>query len=329
MFGTEPPPSGAELGAAGAMSGAAGTITIDDLVGDRRRIVKDRRMHRLVQMAAMASIVISALIVISLLWEAVNFFVRLDSLSQLWELGWFPRRGMYDIKTLLTSTLITTSIAVAFAAPLGLATAIYLSEYARPRARAVIKPALEVLAGVPSVVIGFFALTFITPELVKRVAPGAAQFNLLAAGLGVGILIIPLIASISEDAMQAVPDSLRQAAYGIGARKISVSTQVIVPAAISGIVAAFIVAVSRAIGETLVVTIAAGGSGGNIFNADPLQPGLTMTAAMASIAGGTDAVVGEDATFQSLFFVGLLLFIITLGLNMTANRYVRRVRQQY
>lgn len=309
--------------------GASTEITIDDLTGDRRRLAKDRRMNSFTRVAAFASIVISALIVVSLIFEAINFFVKLDSFSQLWDLGWFPRRGMYDIKTLLTATLITTAIAVTFAAPLGLGAAIYLSEYAKPGIRAVVKPILEVLAGIPSVVIGFFALTFITPEFVKRVAPGAAQFNLLAAGIGVGILIIPLIASISEDAMQAVPDSLRQAAYGIGARKLAVSTQIIVPAAVSGIVAAFIVAVSRAIGETLVVTIAAGGSGGNIFNADPLQPGLTMTAAMASIAGGTDAVVGEDATFQSLFFVGLLLFLITLGLNILANRFVRRVRQSY
>ena len=152
---------------------------------------------------------------------------------------------------------------------------------------------------------------------------------MMAAGIGVGILIIPLIASISEDAMRSVPDALREASYGMGARKVTTTVRVVVPAAISGLVAAMIIAISRAIGETMVVFIAAGRSGGALFETDPFQPGLTMTAGMATVAAGTDNVVGEGLTFQSLFFVGIVLFAITLGLNLFADRFVRRVRQKY
>jgi phosphate transport system permease protein len=178
-------------------------------------------------------------------------------------------------------------------------------------------------------VLGFFALTWISPQLVQRASDGATLFNLAAAGIGVGILTVPLVASISEDAMRAVPLALREASAGMGARKITTTVKVVVPAAVSGLVAAFIVAVSRAIGETMVVAIAAGATGGSVFSYDPFAPGQTMTAAMAAQAAGTDAVRGAELTFQSLFFVGLLLFLITLGLNLVADRYVRRVRQKY
>jgi phosphate transport system permease protein len=179
------------------------------------------------------------------------------------------------------------------------------------------------------VVLGFFALTWISPEIVQRLNDGASLFNLAAAGIGVGILTVPLVASISEDAMRAVPLALREASAGMGARKITTTVTVVVPAAVSGLVAAFIVAVSRAIGETMVVAIAAGATGGSTFTHDIFGPGQTMTAAMAAQAAGTDAVRGQALTFQSLFFVGLLLFLITLGLNLVADRYVRRVRQAY
>jgi phosphate transport system permease protein len=218
---------------------------------------------------------------------------------------------------------------MAVAAPLGLGAAIYLSEYARPRVRRVLKPALEILAGVPSVVLGFFALTFISPELIQRSFDGATQSNLLAAGIGVGVLTIPLVASIAEDAMRSVPESLREASYGMGARKVTTSVRVVIPAAVSGLVAAFIVAVSRAIGETMVVFIAAGATGGSLFTVNVLEQGQTMTAAMAAVASGTDQVRGAGLTFQSLFFVGLLLFVVTLVLNLLADRFVRRVRQRY
>jgi phosphate transport system permease protein len=225
--------------------------------------------------------------------------------------------------------LIVTVVAMVIAMPVGLGAAIYLSEYARPRVRRVLKPILEILAGIPSVVLGFFALSFISPEIVQRLFSGAKLSNLLAAGIGVGILTIPLVASVSEDAMRAVPQALREGAYGMGARKMAVSTKVVVPAAISGLVAAFILAVSRAIGETMVVLIAAGSGGSAKFTANPLDSGITMTAAMATQARGTDAVRGSGLAFQSLFFVGLLLFVITLGLNLIAGRVVRRVRQVY
>ena len=201
---------------------------------------------------------------------------------------------MFDIATLLIGTVIITVIAMAFAAPIGLLSAIYLSEYASPRTRAVIKPVLEVLASIPSVVLGFFALTFINPPIVQQLVHQATVFNMLAAGLGVGVLIIPLIASISEDALRAVPRSLREASYGLGARKVTDSLRVVVPAAVSGIVAALIIGVSRAIGETMVVAIAAGGTGGSLRTFDPLGPGQTITGAIASLATGSDQSQAGD-----------------------------------
>jgi phosphate transport system permease protein len=296
------------------------------LSGRRRR--QERFAHGAFFVAASLSIVISALIVWSLAAETWTFVSEVDP-SALWTDGWFPRRGMYDVKTLVVGSLLVTGVAIAVAAPLGLGAAIYLSEYAKPRVRMVLKPVLEVLAGIPSVVLGFFALTFISPELVQQFFTGATQFNILAAGIAVGLLTIPLVASISEDAMRSVPDALREASYGVGARKITTTVQVVIPAAVSGLVAAFIVAISRAIGETMVVFIAAGATGGALFTYDMLGPGQTMTAAIASQAAGTDQVVGEGLTFQSLFFVGSLLFLVTLTLNIFADRFVRRVRQKY
>lgn len=278
--------------------------------------------------AAFFSIIVSGMIVWSLAAETWTFVSQVDY-STLWTDGWFPRRGMYDIKTLVVGSLLTTIVAMLVAVPLGLGAAIYMSEYAKPSVRKVLKPTLEVLAGIPSVVLGFFALTFISPEVVQRLFSGATQFNMLAAGIGVGILTIPLVASVSEDAMRSVPDTLREASYGMGARRVSTVLRVVVPAAVSGLVAALIIAISRAIGETMVVFIAAGATGGSLFSVDVLGPGQTMTAAIASQAAGTDQVVGEGLTFQSLFFVGSLLFLLTLLLNLVADRFVRRVRQKY
>jgi phosphate transport system permease protein len=279
----------------------------------------------------MVSVVISALILFSLLEEAWVFvwgIAEAGDWSTLWSDGWFPRRGLYSIPTLLVGSLIVTLIAMVIAAPLGLAAAVYLSEYANPRVRRILKPGLETLAGIPSVVLGFFALTFISPELVQRFFT-APQANLAAAGLGVGILTIPLVASVSEDAMRSVPAALREGAYGLGARKATTAVRVVLPAALSGLVAAMILAVSRALGETMVVAIASGGSAGALFNADPLRPGTTMTAAMIAQATGTDQVKGDALTFQSLFFVGTLLFLLTLSLNLAAGRVVRRFRNVY
>ncbi len=304
------------------------SLTLASFRGDPRRLRREARLKRLFLGAAALSIVISALIVFSLVREAWVFISQVD-LATLWTDGWFPRRAQYDLKTLFAGSLIVTVIAMVVAAPLGMGAAVYLSEYARPRVRKVLKPIIETLASIPSVVLGFFALTFISPEVVRRFAEEATLANLTAAGIGVGILTIPLIASVAEDAMGSVPDALREASSGIGARKVTTTVKVVIPAAVSGLVAAFIIAVSRAIGETMVVLIAAGASGGSLFNLDPLQEGLTLTAAMATQASGTDAVVGAALTFQSLFFVGMLLFLVTFGLNLFADRFVRRVRQKY
>ena len=278
--------------------------------------------------ASVLSVLISAGIVLSLIFQAARFLGSIE-LSQLFDEGWFPRRGMYSIPTVLVGSLMVTVIAIALAAPVGLASAVYLSEYAKPRTRKVVKPILEILAGIPSVVLGFFALTLINPVIVKGLFEDAKASTILAAGLGVGILTIPLVASVSEDAMRAVPQSLREASYGLGARRVTTSLRVVVPAAISGIVAALILAVSRAIGETMVVALAAGATAGSLFTLDPLGPGQTLTGAMASLAAGSDNVTGDSAAFLSLFFLGFLLFLITLGLNIVGDVFVRRTRQRY
>jgi phosphate transport system permease protein len=298
------------------------------LRGSRRRRRNEAAVRGALFAAAALSILISVGIVLSLVFEAVSFLSQIE-LSQLVAPGWFPRRGMFSIATVVVGTLIVTVIAMTIAAPVGLGSAIYLSEYATPRVRGIVKPILEILAGIPSVVLGFFALTWISPNIVQNLFPEAKGFSLMAAGIGVGVLTIPLVASISEDAMRAVPNALREASYGLGSRRLTTSVRVIVPAAISGIVAALILATSRAIGETMVVALAAGASGGSLFTVDPLGPGQTLTAAMASLAAGSDQVAGANAAFQSLFFLGLLLFLMTLVLNVIADTFVRRTRQKY
>ncbi|HET7495699.1 MAG TPA: phosphate ABC transporter permease subunit PstC [Candidatus Limnocylindrales bacterium] len=305
------------------------------LTGASRRLEGSPRRHRnegLVRAfllgASIVSVAISAGIVLSLIFEAISFVSSIQ-LSQLVADGWFPRRGMFSLGTVIAGTLIITLIAMALAAPVGLASAVFLSEYASTRVRRVVKPVLEILAGVPSVVLGFFALTWISPHVVQALFSEAKAFSLLAAGLGVGILTIPLVASISEDAMRAVPLSLREASYGLGARRVTTSLRVVVPAAISGIVAALILAISRAIGETMVVAVAAGASGGSLFTLDPIGPGQTLTGAMASLATGSDNVTGNSSAFLSLYFLGFVLFAMTLGLNVLGDIFVRRTRQQY
>ena len=305
-------------------------ITLDDLRGDPRRTRNERAVRIVLTAAAAMSIVISALIVFSLARETWTFVSKVEWSTVLPQSeGWFPRRGEYSIATLLVGSAIVTGVAMVIAVPVGLGSAVYLSEYARPGVRKVLKPTLEILAGIPSVVLGFFCISFIAPEIVQGVFGASDLFSLMSAGIGVGILSIPLIASVSEDALRSVPQALREASYGMGAKKITTTVRVVLPAAVSGLVAAFILAVSRAIGETMVVYIAAGAGGGSLFNTNPLEPGLTMTAAMAAQASGTDAVRGEALTFQSLFFVGSVLFVITFALNVIADRFVRRVRQAY
>lgn len=288
-------------------------------------------MRVLFRLAALASVLVSALILFTLVRGAIDF-LRLVPLSDLIDgskkPGWFPRRSRFDLPTLFLASAIMGSIAILVAAPLGLGTAVFLSEYASARVRRVLKPIIEVLAGMPSVVVGFFALKFIAPDIVSKLFNPDKLQNMTAAGIGIGILIIPIMASVSEDALAAVPGSLREASYGIGARKSTTVLKVVLPAAVSGIVAAFIIAVSRAIGETMVATMAGGLDGSGPRSANPLDPGLSITAALTNASGGTDSTVG-GASYQVLFFLGLVLFIGTLTLNMIGDRFVRRVRQKY
>lgn len=303
------------------------TLTIQDLQGNPRRIRKERVVKATLLAAAGASIVISALIVVSLIGRALAFLGEVD-LSSLWGDNWAPRSEEFSIKALLVATLIVTGIAIVVAVPIGLGAAIYLSEYANPRVRRTLKPILEVLAGIPSVVLGFFCISFLSPTIVQRLSGDAGTFSLASAGLGVGILTVPLIASVSEDAMRSVPGALREASYGLGARKVTTSLRVVVPAAVSGLVASLILAVSRAVGETMVVLLAAGSANASQYTANPFEEGLTMTAAIASQIRGTDQTVSQ-AVIDSLYFVGFALFVITLLLNVVAVRFVRRVRQVY
>lgn len=304
-------------------------LTLDDLAGDPKRTRKANGMRRFFGITATSAIVITVAIVVTLVFQAAKFVTQID-FGQLWGFtGWFPRLGQFEFPAILYGSLVITVIAILIAGPIGLAAAIYLSEYARPRVRATVKPVLEILAGIPSVVVGFFTVAFINPTLVQRFVPSAGNFNLIAAGVGVGVLIIPLVSSISEDALNSVPDSLREASEGLGAKKITTVTKVVVPAAVSGIVAAFIVAISRALGETLVVSLAASGSGAAEFTLNPADPGLTMTGAMANLAYGSDQVTGEQSAAQSLYLVGFVLFLLTLGLNILADRFVRKYRKAY
>jgi phosphate transport system permease protein len=310
------------------MTARTSTFDIADLQGDRRRHRREKIVKGLFVGAAVTSILISALIVLSLIGEAISWLTTIN-FGDLFSGGWFPRAGEFNILVIIAGTLVITVIAMLVATPLGLGAAMYLSEYASPRVRRLLKPILEILASIPSVVLGVFALIWISPEIVQRIWGDAGIFNLMAAGLAVGVLVTPLVASISEDALRAVPMSLREASYGVGARKRTTTLRIVFPAAISGIAASLIIGISRAIGETMVVAIAAGGTGGAALTIDPTQAGQTMTGAMTALAIGSDQVRGADNAFDSLFFVGLLLFLMTLGLNVMSERFVRRVRLKY
>jgi len=239
---------------------------------------------------------------------------------------WQPSIGEFGILPLATSTILTTLIAMLVALPVGLSAAIFLSEYATSKARSTLKPILEILAGVPTVVYGYFALTFMTPVLRGLFGEQNVEiYNTLSAGLVMGIMILPLVSSMSEDALTAVPRSLREAAYGLGSTRLETAVQIVVPAALSGIIAAFIIAISRAIGETMIVAIAAG-SGSN-FTFNPFKAAETMTGYIARISGGD---VGYDTPdYNSIFAIGLVLFLVTLGLNILSRRLSARYREVY
>jgi phosphate transport system permease protein len=286
---------------------------------------------------AAVSVLTTLAIVFVLFEEAIQFF-RLPGISladfllgTTWQPFGNPEGDSFGVGVLplLNATLMITAIAIAVATPLGLATAIYLSEYARPKVRRAIKPVLELLAGMPTVVLGYFALTFVTPLLRSVLGTSAVPiFNALSAGLVVGVLIVPTIASISEDAMSAVPRALRDGAYGLGASRRHVALRVVFPAALSGIMAAVLLGFGRAIGETLIVSLAAGNLPiREVPSADPLQQVQTMTAYIVQAVGGESS--RGSVTFQSIFAVGALLFLLTFVINLLAMKIVRRYREVY
>ncbi len=305
-------------------------LTVADLQGSSKQRNRERTMRVVVQGAAVVTMVVSVLIFFVLARGAYTFLDEIDwDFAVLSDLGWFPRRSRFDLRTILVGSVVMGGVAMVVAVPFGLGAAIYLSEYAPARVRKVVKPVIEVLAGVPSVIVGYFVVRFIAPEFVSKIFDPTHDRNMLAAGVGIGILVIPIMASVSEDALRSVPNSLREASYGIGARKINTVLRIVLPAAVSGLVAAFIIAISRAIGETMVAVMAGGFDGSGPYSgAWPTNPGLTMTTAMTNAVGGTDQDVG-GAPFQVLFFVGLILFTITLLLNVIGDRFVNRIRQQY
>ncbi len=292
---------------------------------------RPRAGERLIKGALLAcgllSIFTTVGILLSLASETFDFFGQVSLREYFLGTRWAPTftPASFGVLPLVSATLMITAIGALVAFPVGLGAAIYLSEFASPRVRRVLKPTLEVLAGIPTVVFGYFALTFVTPTILQTLIPGTRVFNALSAGLVVGIMIIPLVASISEDAMRAVPGSLREAAYGMGATRRTVAARVVVPAALSGIAAAFILGLSRAIGETMIVAIAAGQI--PALTADPRVPMETMTAFIVQVSLG-DTPTGSIA-YKTIFALGTTLFTITLGLNIVSNRIVRRFRERY
>jgi phosphate transport system permease protein len=276
--------------------------------------------------AAMLSILTTVGIIGILVFETIEFFQEVPVWRFLTDTQWTPlfSEKYFGIGVLLTATLLTSIGAMLVALPLGLMAAIYLAEYASPAARRTIKPVLEVLAGIPTVVYGYFALLFVTP-ILQSIIPGVAVFNGASAAIVMGIMILPLVSSMSEDAMSAVPRGLREGAYAVGATKLEVATRIVVPAAFSGIVAAFILAISRAVGETMIVVIAAGQSPNLTLN--PFVPIETMTAYIVQVSLG-DTPFGS-LEYKTIFVVGMTLFLMTLGLNIVSQWVLRRFREQY
>lgn len=305
--------------------------TVDESSRSLRRVrkqnrLRERAIQQLLLTCALVSVFTTISIVIMLVAQAAGFFSEVSILEFFTGTKWMPlfQPQHFGVLPLVSGTLLTAGIAILVALPIGLASAIYLSEYARDRVRRVVKPLLEILAGIPTVVYGYFALTFVTP-LLRNIFPSMIVFNALSAGLVMGVMIIPMVSSLSEDAMTAVPRSLRDAAYGLGANRLEVATRVVMPAAISGIVAACILALSRAIGETMIVAIAAGSTPKLTLN--PLESIQTMTAYIVQISLGETP--HGTTEYYTLYAVGLLLFVMTLLMNLFSQWFVRRYREKY
>src|SRR5919112_3637532 len=302
-------------------------VTAMDLSGKRSRSMSESLIGLLLAACGAISLLTTIGIILVLIQEAARFFSSVKVTDFLFGKTWTAlfKTPQYGVLPLVGGTLMISLIAMLVAIPLGLMSAIYLSEYAPRKVRDVLKPALEMLAGIPTIVFGFFAVNFIRPEILKPIFPGIGPFSALAAGIAVGIMTVPLVASLSEDAMRAVPRALREGGYALGATKLEVSWQIVVPAATSGIIASFILAMSRAVGETMIVALAAGSK--PQLTGNPLEPMQTMTGFIVQAFSG-DMVVGT-APYLSLFAVGLLLFFITLALNMVSHWVVGKFREAY
>lgn len=298
-----------------------------DLSGARTRDFSERAVGVALAACGALSILTTVGIIVILVQQAMIFFSQVPLNDFLFGTTWTAlfKTPQYGVLPLVAGTLMITLVAMCVALPLGLMAAVYLSEYAPTRVRDILKPSLELLAGIPTIVFGFFAVTFIRPEILKRIFTDIGPFSALAAGIAVGIMTIPLVASLSEDAMRAVPRSLREGGYALGATKMEVSWRIVAPAAISGIIASFILAMSRAIGETMIVALAAGSK--PQLTGDPLQPMQTMTGFIVQAFSG-DVVVGS-APYLALFAVGLVLFFITLALNLLSQWVVGKFREEY
>jgi phosphate transport system permease protein len=290
------------------------------------RSLVERIIERALFLSAALSIFITAGIIAVLLTETLAFLAEIPIMEFLFGTVWTPLFAdqHFGVLPLVTGTIVVSAIAMAVALPGGLLVAIYLAEYARPGVRRTLKPVLEVLAGVPTVVYGYFALLFVTP-LLQRVIPGLSGFNALSPGIVMGIMILPLVSSLTEDALHAVPNGLREGAYALGATRMQAALRVVVPAAMSGISAAAILAVSRAIGETMIVAIAAGQQPRLTWN--PLVPIETMTAFIVQVSLG-DTPFGT-IEYKTIFAVGMLLFIGTFALNLVSNWLRKRFREEY
>lgn len=291
-----------------------------------RRNVKERVIEFILMMAALTAVATTFAIVGILLYESIGFFQNVSLVSFLTDTEWTPlfEDAHYGILPLVSGTLTTSAIALLVAVPIGTVAAIFLSEFATHKTRETVKPILELLVGVPTVVFGYFALFFVTPML-QTIYPGLPSFNMLSAGIVMGIMIIPYIASLSEDAMRAVPMSMREGSYAMGATRFQTALKVVTPAAVSGIVAAYILAVSRAVGETMVVAIAAGQQPNVTFN--PLDGAATITAFIVQVAMG-DLPHGSIG-YQSIFAAGLVLMIMTLSFNIIGHWVRKKYREHY
>jgi phosphate transport system permease protein len=316
------------------------TIATEPAGGPPRRLQAPGKRYgeKAIQWVLAACGVISVLtttaIVLSLLGPTIGFFEIVPASEFFFGIDWTPQfePPSFGVLAVVAGTLNVTLWGMLFAIPIGLGAAIYLSEYAAPRVRKTLKPVLEILAGIPTVAIGFFAASFILPEIIVPLWPGdflggavGKPFMALAAGLGIGLMVVPIIASISEDAMSAVPNGLREGAYAMGATKMKVATRVVFPAALSGIVASMVLATSRAVGETMIVVLAAGSTPNFTFN--PLESVQTMTAYIATTATGDISTGSVD--YKSVFAVGAVLFAITLVMNIISIRLVRKYREVY